>query len=175
MGMKKTALLAANLILCAFVYAQENRNEVWTGAEYDIHLKHVFNKTNGPGISIKGLHTFSKNFDGTASLGYNYFKGKVEYWDGKSDDHFALMPVLLGVRYRFAKVFLGFETGAVIKASDNAATLFAIVPSAGYSSSKFIGELRLLQVPGMPSFPENSFLKRGGYNFLGMRLSCRVF
>jgi hypothetical protein len=72
-------------------------------------------------------------------------------------------------------MFLGFEAGAVIKASNNAGTLFAIVPSIGYGNNKLNGELRLLQVPGMPSFPENSFLKKGGYNFLGMRLSYRVF
>ncbi|MBO9682293.1 MAG: hypothetical protein J7502_06440 [Flavisolibacter sp.] len=171
--MKKVILLAVTLVFCVFVFGQ--KNEVWAGVEYNSHLKHAFNKTSGPGISLKGVHAFSGHFAGTASAGYNYFKGKVEYWDGSSDDHFALVPLLLGARYNFGKMFLGLEVGSVIKASSNAATLFAIVPSVGCRKNKFSSELRLLQVPGMPSFPENSILKKGGYNFLGMRLSCRIF
>jgi len=173
--MKKAIFLAMNLVLSVCVFAQKSSNEVWAGIEYNMHLKHAFNKTNGPGISLKGVHALSDHFDGTLSVGYNYFKGKVKYWDGKSDDHFALMPLLLGTRYCFSKVFIGFEAGAVIKASDNAATLFAIAPSIGYQNNKFCSEIRFLQVPGMPSFPENSFLKKGGYNFLGVRLSYKVF
>jgi hypothetical protein len=171
--MKKTVLLVATFAFCVFVFGQ--KNEMWAGVEYNFHLKHTFNKTDGPGISLKGLHAFSDHFAGMASVGYNYFKGQVEYWDGSSDDHFALMPLLLGARYYFGKMFLGFETGGVIKASSNAATLFAIAPSVGYYKNKFSSELRLLQVPGMPSFPENSFLKKGGYNFLGVQLSYRIF
>lgn len=172
---RKTILLSISILLWAFAVAQKNKNEVWAGIEYNMHLKHEFNKTNGPGISLKDVYVFSDRFDGTVSLGYNYFKGEVKYWDGKTEDHFALMPLLLGTRYNFRKVFLGLEAGMVIKASKNAGTLFAIVPSFGYSTKKLSSELRLLQVPGMPSFPENSFLKKGGYNFLGLRLSYLLF
>jgi hypothetical protein len=84
------------------------------------------------------------------------------------------MLVLMGGRYRFAKMFPRTEAGVVIKASDNASMPFIIVPSAGYIHYKFSGEIRLLQVPGIPSFPENSFLKKDGYNFLGVRLSYQV-
>ena len=173
--MKKVIFLAMMLVLSLFVFAQKSSNEAWAGIEYNVHLKHAFNKTNGPGVSLKGVHSFSNHFDGMVSLGYNYFKGQVKYWDGNSDDHFALMPFLLGPRYRFSKMFIGFEAGAVIKASNNAATLFAIAPFIGYRNNKFSSEVRLLQMPGMPSFPENSFLKKGGYNFLGVRLSYKVF
>jgi hypothetical protein len=173
--MRKTLLLVTILILCVTAFAQKKKNEVWAGIEYNVHLKHAFNETNGPGVSLKGVHAFSHHLDGMVNLGYNYFKGKVQYWDGNSDDHFALMPLLLGTRYRFRNMFLGFEAGTVIKASDNAATLFSIAPSIGYSNNKFNAELRLLQVPGMPSFPENSFLKKGGYGFLGVRLGYCLF
>jgi hypothetical protein len=173
--MRKPILLALSLLLCFSVVAQKNKNQIWTGVEYNVHLKHAFNKTNGPGVSVKDVYTFSARFDGTLNLGYNYFGGKVEYWNGKTEDHFALMPLLLGTRYNFSKLFLGLEAGTVIKASKNAGTLLAIVPSFGYCTNKFSCELRLLQVPGMPSFPENSFLKKGGYNFLGLRLSYRIF
>jgi len=171
--MKKTILLVWSLMLCAFVSAQK-KSEVMAGVEYNFHLKHVYDKNNGPGISLKGVHTFSNHFDGTLSLGYNYFKGDVKYFDGKTEDHFALIPALVGIRYGFRKMFFGFEAGAAIKASSNSATLLAIVPSVGYRNNKFSTELRLLEVPGMPSFPENSFLKKGGYNFLGLRLSYRI-
>jgi hypothetical protein len=173
--MKKTIFLTMNLVLNMFVFAQKDNNEAWAGIEYNVHLKHSFNKTNGPGVSLKGAHSFSNHFDGTVSLGYNYFKGQVKYWDGDSDDHFALMPFLLGSHYRFSKMFIGFEAGAVIKASNKAATLFAIAPSIGFRNNKLSSEIRFLQVPGMPSFPENSFLKKGGYNFLAVRLSYKVF
>lgn len=172
--MRMQVFLVANLVLCVSLFAQQNRNQVWGGVEYNSHLKHSFNKTNGPGVSLKGIRAISQHFNGTVSLGYNYFKGDVKYWDGSWDNDFALVPLLLGVRYGLRKVFIGFEGGMVIKASSNASTIFAIAPSFGYRNKKFSSELRLLQVPGMPSFSENSFLKKGGYGFLGLRLSYQL-
>jgi hypothetical protein len=107
--MRKTTLLSLALLLYTFIVAQKNKNQIWTGVEYNVHLKHAFNKANGPGVNVKDIYSFCDRLDGTLSLGYNYFGGKVEYWDGKTEDHFALMPLLFGTRYNFSKLFFGWS------------------------------------------------------------------
>lgn len=47
--MKKLIPFLLSVMLCVVASAQENKNEVWVGVEYNLHLKHEFNKTNGPG------------------------------------------------------------------------------------------------------------------------------
>jgi hypothetical protein len=47
----------------------------------------------------------SKKLGVTLQSGINMYSGEIVYWNDSKDDEFSLLPVLLGGRYYFNKMF----------------------------------------------------------------------
>ena len=171
--MKTIKILFVALLFHSFNgYSQQQRKSISIGSQVDFPLR-VFqsNKAIGSGINLKGEFFLSNRFSGTLSAGYSFFNGKLIYWDGTTDKNFALIPLLVGARYYFQKFYLNLEAGLAIKASDNVYTNLAFVPSAGILINRLDLAIRLFSVSQLGvSIPENTFLQKGGYSYLGFRV-----
>lgn len=126
------------------------------------------------GVSFQKQWHWGRRIAATASAGYSYFSGTIHYFGGQEEKHFAVIPVLAGLRYYIKnKLYAAFETGVNIKAHRNAATKFALVPSAGILlpvGKKAIDlGIQFSTVPMGYGHPEQKLLQRGGYSFLGIR------
>jgi hypothetical protein len=169
MHLTKT-LLAILLFYSLNGYSQPKKNLFAIGAEISLPAHQPFqsNKATGLGINMKGEHFFSNNFSALANIGFASFRGKIVYWDGVEDRSFSLVPILIGARFYIQKLYLGIESGAAIKASENANTLVAFSPSIGMINKKLDLAIKFFAIPQMPSIPENTFLQKGGYSYLGI-------
>jgi len=129
------------------------------------------NKTVGSGIHIKAEHFFSRRISGIIKIGYLLFKGKVATWDNKEEHKFAMIPVMAGARFYIKNFYLGSAFGIAIQANKNTGTNFVLSPALGYRSRHLDVEVHLLGVPqAFPSFPENTYFKKGGYSYLGLQV-----
>ena len=175
--MKTIKILLVILLSYTFKgHSQEGKNVISIGGELSFPA-HAYqtNKAIGTGINFKVEHFLSDKFSGSISGGYSFFKGKIIYWDGKTDNDFALIPVLVGARYYFQKFYLNFEIGAAVRASKNVYTNLALAPSAGILLSKFDLALKLLGIPQtFNGIPESTFLQKGGYSYLGLRIFYKL-
>jgi hypothetical protein len=176
--MKTAVTLVANFLLSSSItFSQTYKSSVAIegGLSYPLNQPVQKNKAVGIAINVKAEQFFSKKFSGTLRIGYNYFKGDLVYWDGKMDKNFTLIPVLLGARYYIQKLYLGFETGAAFKGSKNVYTNIAVAPSFGYLCKRINININILSILGFPSIPENTFLQRGGYSYLGVKFGYKIF
>ncbi len=134
----------------------------------------------GFGLDVKREWNFTSRFSFTADAGFNYFQGDYTYYKfmGSPKDtvikNFSIVPVLAGLKYYFAgNFYLSGEAGIVIKASRNAGTRLALVPSAGWmlplGNSKIDLGIRLTNIISGYGTPESSGLKNGGYGFWSLR------
>ena len=158
-------------IAVAFVHfstqAQERKSNFFVSPAFYFAAHNPFeSNTTGYGMHFGVEHYFSKNFSGTASIGYIYFKGDFVDFDGNTKNHFALVPLTIGVSYHVKSFFASFETGPAIKASDNTKTRLAFIPGVGVTMKKFDFGFKLFGVPETSyGIPEQSVLQRGGYSY----------
>jgi hypothetical protein len=93
-------------------------------------------------------------------------------------DGFILMPMMIGVKWRPGNnLYFAGKVGAVAGLK-NASTNFAAAPGVGYlvnmkGKQKPDVALNLVCAAGMASIPENTFLDKGGYSFLSLKLAYR--
>jgi hypothetical protein len=161
-------LLSLIFVLSLFnAHAQQKESNFFLSPSLYVGAHNPSEKnTNGYGIHVGAQHVLSKNFFGTATLGYVYIKGEFVDFDGNTENHFALLPVLIGLRYNIKPFFASFEIGAAIRASANAKTRPALVPAIGASIKKFDFFVKLFGVPETSyGVPEQSYLQRGGYSY----------
>ena len=171
--MRKTFFLVNSLLLSSsLLFAQPKKFIPSVGVEFNLLLES--NNAVGGGFHFREEHFFSQNFSASLTVGYIRFKGDIVYWDGSKDKTFSLIPVLLGGKYFIHKFYGGFEGGLAIKASSNVSTLPAVSPSVGILLNKLDISCKLLSVLQMPSIPENTFLQRGGYSYIGVRIAYHL-
>lgn len=158
------------------INAQAKKNLLYAGVEFAIPAHQPFqsNKANGYMVNLKGEHFFSSSFSGSVSAGLSYFKGKMVFWDGRTDNSFSLVPILVGGRFYYRKIYIGVETGPAIAASSHNSTHLAIAPSAGVVIGKFDAGIKFFAVPERGGIPENNFLQKGGYSYIGLRAAFRI-
>ena len=129
----------------------------------------------GGGISLE--HFFNKKIAGTIDISYNYFKGNVfDFYKHDTLNGFSIMPVLAGGKYFFTNKFYISGAAGLIIGLHNAGNHLALSSGTGWlipvsANSKIDLGVKLTGVPAGYSFPENSFLNRGGYSFLTFKIA----
>lgn len=172
----KAIMFFSIILISTTVNGQGKVKKLYGGIEFAIPANQPLtsNKANGFIANIKGEKFFSKSFSGSVSIGYSLFKGKLIYWDGKKDNDFSLVPLMAGARYHFGKVYIGFEAGPAIAASKNTNTKIALAPAAGVIVNKFDVGLKFFTIPFTGGIPEKTFLQKGGYSYLGIRVAFNL-
>jgi hypothetical protein len=174
--MKRVFLSILVLVISFSAISQPKKNFLYTGVEFAMPAHQPFqsNKANGYMANIKGEHFFSPSFSASVSAGLSYFKGKLVFWDGSTDNSFSLVPILIGGRFYYRKIYVGVETGPAIAASKRMSTNIAIAPSAGVIVDKFDIGIKFFAVPARGGIPELTFLQKGGYSYIGLRVAFRL-
>src|SRR3954466_663969 len=169
-SMKSYCLAAAAiLILHSVSFSQEKKNFYSSGFGFYLpaHVPGDDKESKGYGLVISGEHFFNKQFSGSVSIGYTYFHGQYQNWEGDTAYHFALVPLLLEGRYYIQQFYASLASGLAIKASGNTSTHIAIVPAIGVTLKKFDVGLKLFAIPAMGyGIPERTYLQKGGYSYI---------
>ena len=132
------------------------------------------NHTYGIGIEANVTRSFSKHFSYKISSGFQHFTGKIETFNSENLSY-NIIPVLFSLRYHYKPVFIGLETGPLVSISKSATTHNTINPSLGVNLNKLQIEVKLINVLGMASIPENSFLVSGGYGLYSITLTYSLY
>ena len=158
--------------------AQENKLVVSAGPAVLIPTYSEINSVGfsfGVGIDYK----LSNSLSIASNIDVDVFDSKVRnLFTDQITDGFILMPVLIGVKWKpVNNLYFAGKVGAVAGLK-NASTNFALSPGLGYlvninGKQKLDVGLNLVGVPGMASIPENTFLDKGGYSFLSLKLAYR--
>ena len=175
-GMKKKILLLHLLFICLGSYAQQKG---WT-VSVGVSPVHSQLPAAGTGISIARDFNRQKKLGLVVEAGFLHFGGKViNPFLHDTAAHLNFVPLLGGLHYRInKKIFAGLQAGMLCKAGKNIGTLPLIRPEAGvvvFPLKKAVIDMAVqwYLVSGLPSIPENSFLKKGGYDFVQFRIGCR--
>ena len=174
--MKSFCLVVLSVgLLNSFCTAQKrNVNSVGIGFYLPAHIPAYDKNSRGYGFTFAREHFFSKKFSGSLSLGYTYFHGQYEDWDGNTKNRFALVPLLIGARYYLHRFYGSFETGAAIKASSNTTTHIVFIPAVGFATSRIDFGFKLFGVPEISyGIPERSYLQKGGYSYFAISAAYR--
>ncbi|HEX6180929.1 MAG TPA: hypothetical protein VFZ47_06755 [Chitinophagaceae bacterium] len=173
--MKKFALLSAFVMLTTLLPAQR-RTIFSIGPELSVSTDREI-PTPGIGASIgmevRSFHRISF----TSEISYNQFSGDVIYkFRNDTIQGFSKLPIVAGIKGRIWKgAYLVVRAGLAFGLK-NAGTSLAFAPGAGWllhRNDKPLLDLgvRWIGIPGMPSFPENSVLNKGGYSYLNFRVA----
>lgn len=158
--------------------AQENKFVVSAGPSLLIPTYSEINSV-GFGFGVGIDYRLNNKFSLASDIDVDVFDSKVKnLFTDEITDGFILMPVMIGVKWRpVNNLYFAGKVGAVAGLK-NASTNFALSPGLGYlvningKPTLDVG-LNLLGVPGMASIPENTFLDKGGYSFLSLKLAYR--
>ncbi|MEO7045557.1 MAG: hypothetical protein ABI091_09655 [Ferruginibacter sp.] len=129
----------------------------------------------GAGISIE--HFFNKRVEGVVAVSYGYFKGDVfDFYKNDTIKGFAVMPVLLGIKYFVSDKFYVSGAAGMVVGVHNAGNHLALSPGIGFlipfsPHSKIDAGVKLIGIPRGYSFSENSFLNKGGYSYLTFKIA----
>ena len=175
--MKKITLLLA-AVLFTSVLAAQRRVQFSVGAEFSIPVHSVFDRSPGLGLSVGMDARPEKKWAFVAELGYNYFAGPIIKTNPPIKTSFGMMPAVAGVRIKSPKGFYGAVRGGLgIRIGFGGGTLPVFSPAAGWEwrnkNKKPVLDLgaRWIRVVGMPSYPENSVLEKGGYSYFNIRIA----
>jgi len=134
-------------------------------------------KSPGLGFGLKVDFKPHKKLSFVSDIGINAFNGDiVNQFTNKIVKGLIIMPVLAGVKWSASKNLYFAGLAGVAFGLENAGTNFSLSPGMGYLL-KFGGKrmadlgLRLTGVLPKTSIPENTFLEKGGYSFLSLRLA----
>ena len=174
--MKSIAIILLFLITpFQFVSAQKNKLYARGAVLFPLSIPIGDNNSTGFNIAISRQHHFSESWSFDMNAGYIYFSGEVTDWDGNKQSHFALFPVSIGARYYLKNFFAGMHAGVAIKGSSNTGTNLMFSPFVGYRLNKFQFEARLLGIPQtFATYPEKTYLQKGGYSYLGFGVEYRI-
>ena len=151
-------------------------------------------QATGVGGVVKMENIVSKKFALTAELSFRNFTGKYTYTRFSSSpgdttsgspkdttiDNFAMVPLLFGLKYYYAKKFyLSAEIGLAFKASSATRTKLALSPSLGVllPTGKYNNidlSLRFTHIVTGYGTPESNGLENGGYGFLSIRAAYGI-
>ena len=132
------------------------------------------NNTKGYGAELTADHYISNHFSVSGRSGIIHFNGNIVTFN-REDVDFNSIPVFVGCKYHLHNFFLGIETGPLISTNKSISTHNTFSPLLGFKTNKIQGEISLLNVLGMASIPENSFLISGGYGFYSIKISYNLF
>lgn len=177
MTSSRTFLLFFIMFSCLIATAQKKERHISIGGNFSVpyNLDPGNNDIRGIGVDIKGERVYNKHFTGSVSIGFNRFIGTLyNFWDSTKSNSFSNIPVLLGLRYYFSKIYLGFETGECFAASHNNRSHVVVAPSAGVSIKKLDVGIKLTHVIGGFEPLESTTLQSGEYDYLSLRIAWRL-
>jgi hypothetical protein len=131
------------------------------------------NHSKGLGAEIMVDHFVSNHFSISGVSGFVHFNGYITTFN-REDINYNSIPFFLGCKYHLNKLFLGIETGPLISMNKSVSTHNTFSPLLGLQMKKIQAELGLLNILGMASIPENSFLTRGGYGLYYFKISYHL-
>jgi hypothetical protein len=71
---------------------------------------------------------------------------------------------------------VGAGAGLAIKASSNTGTNILLYPCVGFAKKTVDISIQLMGIPqAFASIPENTYLVKGGYSYLGLHLNYSLF
>lgn len=177
--MKKIVTTGFILILVTSIgMAQKNRLVVSAGPAILIPTYSEINSAGfgfGAGVEYK----LNKKIAIASDIDINIFNSKVKnIFTNKITDGFIIMPVLVGVKWNAFNNFYFTGKAGLVAGLKNAGTNFSLSPGLGYlvninGKQKLDVGLKLVGVLPMSSIPENTFLEKGGYSFLSLKLAYR--
>jgi hypothetical protein len=170
--MKKIpVLLSFMFVMLSSMYAQNKNLKFSIGPEYSVPTFSGSTSSGvGGGISLE--HFFNRKIAVTIEISYNYFKGNIaDFYKHDTINGFSIMPVLIGGKYFFTNKFYVSGAAGLIIGWHNAANHLGLSTGAGLlipvsARSQIDLGVKLTGVPTGYSFPENSFLNKGGYSFI---------
>jgi len=174
--MKSIAIVVSLVLLSSqFVIAQKNPLYAEGSVLFPLSIPAGENNSTGYGIGLSRQHFFAKNWSFDMNAGYIYFSGEVTDWDGNKQHHFALFPISIGIRYYLKNFFGGVDAGLAIKGSSNTGTNLMFSPFIGYGINRFQFEAKLLGIPQtFATYPEKTYLQKGGYSYIGFGIDYRL-
>lgn len=173
--MKKVSLSAV-FIACSLLLAAQKRAIFSIGPELSISTYHAMPSNGIGGSAGVQLHP-NKKISFVADIGYNRFSGQVvNIFTKDTVNSFAIMPVLAGARYTFRDKFYFAVRAGYALGAHNARGSLAFSPAAGwvvFGKNKPLLDfgLRWIGLLPTPSYPENTFLNKGGYSYLNLRIA----
>jgi hypothetical protein len=170
---KKLSLLLITFMCLKTKNFAQSSSQLFVGANFSVPVVPAdANKAIGYGLEIKAERFLSSKFSMNVSAGYIYFKGAITYWDDSKDKSFGLLPVSVGGRYYIRSFYLGAGAGLAIKASSNTGTNVLLYPAVGFAKKNVDVSIQLMGIPqAFGSIPENTYLEKGGYSYLGLYLN----
>lgn len=174
--MKTTLLLYAMLICATATKAQSGGIKFSIGPEICLPT-YAGITSNGIGGGVTLDYFLNKKIAVTGGISFDHFKGDVfDNFKNDTINGFSVMPVLIGVKYFVIHSFYVSGSAGVIVGLHNAGNHLALSPGAGIeipvsAKAGFDVGVKLIGVPTGYSFSENSFLNKGGYSFLTLRVA----
>jgi len=174
--MKSITIVVSLLFMSSqFAVAQKKQLYAEGSVLFPLSIPVGENNSTGYGIGLRGQHFFAKNWSFDMNAGYIYFSGEVTDWDGNKQHHFALIPISIGARYYLKNFFGGLNAGFAIKGSSNTGTNLMFSPFIGYRIHRFQFEAKLLGIPEtFATYPEKTYLQKGGYSYFGFGLAYKL-
>jgi hypothetical protein len=175
--MRKPIIALFLLLLSELSYSQYKSFSIKVGPEVLLPAytsSFGNNHTYGIGVEINAVKNFSKHFSYKLSSGFQHFTGKIETFNTESINY-NLIPLLISLRYSYNPAFIGLETGPLVSINKSVSTHNTFSPCIGINLNKLEIEGRLINVLGMPSIPENSFLVRGGYGMYAVKVAYTIY
>ncbi len=164
------------IMLLPGIYAQNKKMKFSIGPQISLPTYTGIN-SSGIGGGLSTEHSFNKKIGGFVDVSYNYFNGNVyDLFKHDTIKGFGIMPVFLGAKYFLTNRFYMSGAAGIVIGINNAGNHAALSPGAGLivpistTANMDVG-VRLIAVPTGFSFPENSFLNKGGYSFLSLRIA----
>lgn len=129
------------------------------------------NKANGYFISFRGEKAVSSTLSLTVHAAINEYRGEMVFWDGKKENTFTLLPVLVGVRKYFKPLYVSIDAGPAFALSANARGNLALMPAIGTKYGNLDMSFRLFSLPISSGNLSQNYIQRGGYNYLGFSVN----
>ena len=169
--MRTLFVLLVTICITCSLHAQRTRFTI--GPEFSLPTYKEL-PSNGIGGSIAVEFRSKHKVSAVVETGYNYFWGKyVNVWKQDTIHGFGFAPILAGAKLTLREKYYAAMRAGLTLGKTRA---FTLSPAAGIMlpnsrTPKLDLGIRLIGVIGMPSIPENSFLDRGGFSYLNLRIA----
>lgn len=166
------------IFVSSIAVAQKNKLVVSAGPVLLIPTYSEINSA-GFGFGADVEYKLNKKIAIASDIDINIFNSNVKnIFTNKITNGFIIMPLLVGVKWTAFKNFYFTGKTGVVAGLKNAGTNFSFSPGLGYlininGKQKLDVGLKLVGVLPMSSIPENTFLEKGGYSFLSLKLAYR--
>jgi hypothetical protein len=177
--MKKITIVFILTVTTSIGLAQKNSLAVSVGTAKLIPT-YTGISSIGFGFSTSVDYKLTKNISFISDIDVDIFNSKVKNnFTNKITDGFIIMPVLVGAKWNAFSNFYFTSKAGFVTGLKNAGTNFSLSPGLGYlininGNRKLDIGLKLVGVLPKSSIPENTFLERGGYSFLSLRVAYQL-